>query len=84
MFTIALSKAGPVAWTWLDFTFISLSTLCPQVKLALVTRNTTASVDAFFDLVGEQWRSTFSLIRTREFNYVKPDKRLLVSVAQVR
>lgn len=56
----------------------------PQVKIALVTRNTTASVDAFFRLVGEEWRSAFDAIRTREFRYVKPDKRLLLSLAEVR
>jgi hypothetical protein len=48
-----------------------------------VTRNTTASVDAFFGLVGEEWRSLFSEIRTREFKYVKPDKRLLLELAEV-
>jgi hypothetical protein len=52
--------------------------------VALVTRNTTASVDAFFRLVGEEWRGTFDAIRTREFRYVKPDKRLLLSLAEVR
>lgn len=41
------------------------------------------SVAAFFQLTGEEWRSLFSEIRTREFKYVKPDKRLLLDVAQV-
>lgn len=54
-----------------------------QVKVALVTRNTTASVEAFFSLVGPEWRALFSEVRTREFAYVKPDKRLLLDVAQV-
>lgn len=54
-----------------------------QVKVALVTRNTTQSVDAFFNLVGQEWRQLFSEIRTREFKYVKPDKRLLLELAEV-
>jgi hypothetical protein len=54
-----------------------------QAKVALVTRNTTQSVDAFFGLVGEEWRGLFSEIRTREFKYVKPDKRLLLELAEV-
>lgn len=54
-----------------------------QAKVALVTRNTTQSVDAFFELVGQEWRSLFSEIRTREFRYVKPDKRLLLELAEV-
>jgi hypothetical protein len=41
------------------------------------------SVAAFFQLIGEEWRGLFSEIRTREFKYVKPDKRLLLDVAQV-
>jgi hypothetical protein len=53
------------------------------VKVGLVTRNTTSSVDAFFNLIGEEWRSLFCEIRTREFRFVKPDKRLLIEVAQV-
>jgi hypothetical protein len=43
----------------------------------------TRSVAAFFQLIGEEWRGLFSEIRTREFKYVKPDKRLLLDVAQV-
>ncbi len=42
-----------------------------------------SSVNAFFDVIGQEWRSLFSEIRTREFKYVKPDKRLLLDVAQV-
>lgn len=53
-----------------------------DVKVALVTRNTTSSVAAFFQLIGEEWRGLFSEIRTREFKYVKPDKRLLLDVAE--
>ncbi|KAI8468343.1 MAG: HAD-like domain-containing protein [Monoraphidium minutum] len=53
-----------------------------DVKVALVTRNTTASVDAFFRLIGEEWRPAFDAIRTREFRFVKPDKRLLLSLAE--
>jgi hypothetical protein len=59
---------------------------CPcttQAKVALVTRNTTASVDAFFGLVGQEWRGLFDEIRTREHKYVKPDKRLLLELAEV-
>jgi hypothetical protein len=41
-------------------------------------------VEAFLGLVGDEWRSLFHDIRTREFRYVKPDKRLLVDLAQVR
>ena len=52
-----------------------------DVKVALVTRNTAASVDAFFRLVGEEWRAAFDAVRTREFRFVKPDKRLLLSLA---
>ena len=48
-----------------------------------MTRNTEASVDAFFRLIGEEWRAVFDAIRTREFRFVKPDKRLLLSLAQV-
>jgi hypothetical protein len=50
--------------------------------VALVTRNTSASVDAFFKLVGEEWRPVFDAVRTREFRFVKPDKRLLLSLAE--
>ncbi len=55
-----------------------------DVRVALITRNTTASVDAFFDLVGQQWRSAFDRVLTREWRYVKPDKRLLIDLAEVR
>jgi phosphoglycolate phosphatase-like HAD superfamily hydrolase len=55
-----------------------------DVRVALVTRNTHASVDAFFRLIGEEWRSAFDAVRTREFRFVKPDKRLLLSLAKVR
>lgn len=48
-----------------------------------MTRNTTASVDAFFGLVGQEWRGLFDEIRTREHKYVKPDKRLLLELAEV-
>lgn len=54
-----------------------------QVPVTLVTRNTTSAVDAFFALLGEEWRSLFSQILTREYRYIKPDKRLLVDVAKV-
>lgn len=60
-----------------------LHPIASQVKVALVTRNTTQSVDAFFGLIGDEWRPLFSDIRTREFRYVKPDKRLLLDLAEV-
>jgi len=54
-----------------------------QVPVALVTRNTTSAVNAFFSLLGEEWRPLFSQILTREYRYIKPDKRLLLDVAKV-
>lgn len=50
--------------------------------MALVTRNTTASVGAFLDLLGPEWAGIFDPLLTREFAFVKPDKRLLLHVAQ--
>ncbi len=63
--------------------------MCPalslsQVPVALVTRNTRASVQAFLDLIGPEWSDLFSPVLTREFAFVKPDKRLLLHVAEVR
>jgi phosphoglycolate phosphatase-like HAD superfamily hydrolase len=55
-----------------------------QIKTSLVTRNTHASVKAFFDRIGPQWQSLFDPVLTREFPFVKPDKRLLLHVAKVR
>lgn len=55
-----------------------------QVPVALVTRNTKASVQAFLDLIGPEWASLFDTVLTREFAFVKPDRRLLLHVAQVR
>jgi phosphoglycolate phosphatase-like HAD superfamily hydrolase len=52
-------------------------------RVALVTRNTTQAVEAFFR-VAPQWRQVFEVVLTREFQYVKPDKRLVLHVAQVR
>ena len=52
---------------------------CP---IALVTRNTKHSTQAFFDLIGPEWSQMFSPVITREFQYVKPDPRLLFSVAK--
>lgn len=48
-----------------------------KVRVGLVTRNTRRSVDAFFATLGEEWRPLFSPMLTREFKYVKPDKRTL-------
>ncbi|GLC58380.1 hypothetical protein PLESTB_001352600 [Pleodorina starrii] len=53
-----------------------------QVPVALVTRNTTDSVAAFFRLLGPEWSGLFSQVLTREFRFVKPDRRLLTHVAQ--
>ena len=52
------------------------------VLLAVVTRNTPKAVDAFMKLLGPGWRDKFSIVLTREFKYVKPDRRLLLHVAQ--
>ncbi|EFJ44982.1 hypothetical protein VOLCADRAFT_106209 [Volvox carteri f. nagariensis] len=53
-----------------------------KVPVALVTRNTSDSVAAFFRIIGPEWSGLFSQVLTREFKYVKPDRRLLVHVAQ--
>ncbi|KAG2487568.1 hypothetical protein HYH03_013847 [Edaphochlamys debaryana] len=53
-----------------------------QVPVALVTRNTPQSVEAFFNLIGPEWAGIFSQVLTREFKYVKPDRRLLAEVAK--
>ena len=54
------------------------------VRVGLVTRNTTESVDAFFAAIGEEWRGVFDIMLTREFKHVKPDKRCLLHFADVR
>lgn len=54
-----------------------------QVRVGLVTRNTRRSVDAFFATLGEEWRPLFSPMLTREFKYVKPDKRTLQHFSEV-
>lgn len=51
------------------------------LRLALVTRNTPAAADALFGLLGEAWRARFSPLLTRHFEFVKPDRRLLLHVA---
>ena len=51
--------------------------------MALVTRNTPHSVSAFFNLIGPEWSGLFSQVLTREFDFVKPDRRLLTHVAKV-
>lgn len=53
------------------------------VKLAIVTRNTPQAVDSLFGLLGEHWRPRFDPILTRHFQYVKPDRRLLLHVAEL-
>lgn len=50
--------------------------------LGVVTRNTPKAVDAFFTLLGGKWRERFSQVLTREYKYVKPDRRLLLHVAE--
>ena len=52
------------------------------LRLAIVTRNTDDAVDALFARLGERWRGAFTPILTRHFQYVKPDRRLLLHVAQ--
>lgn len=52
-----------------------------DIKVGLVTRNTTKSVDAFFDAIGTRWKGVFDIILTRENSFVKPDKRCLLHFA---
>jgi HAD superfamily hydrolase (TIGR01549 family) len=52
------------------------------VKVAIVTRNTKKHVETLFELVGQEWSSLFDMILTRESQFSKPDKRLLVDVAE--
>lgn len=52
------------------------------LRLAIVTRNTNDAVDALFARLGERWRPAFAPLLTRHFKYVKPDRRLLLHVAQ--
>ena len=56
-----------------------------QVRVGLVTRNTRSSVAAFYDLLGgwQAGEALFDPTLTREFCYVKPDRRLLLHIAQV-
>lgn len=54
-------------------------------RVGLVTRNTDASLNAFFAAIGEEWRSVFDILLTRDnFPFVKPDKRCLLHFAEVR
>jgi len=53
-----------------------------RIKVALVTRNTKRAVAAFFRLLGESRASIFSIVLTREFRHVKPDKRILEYIAK--
>ena len=53
-----------------------------DVKVGLVTRNTKYSVDMFFQAIGEHHRDVFDIVMTREFQYIKPDKRCLLHFAQ--
>jgi HAD superfamily hydrolase (TIGR01509 family) len=52
------------------------------LQLAIVTRNTPDAVDALFSRLGAEWRPRFTQVLTRHFPYVKPDRRLLLHVAQ--
>jgi len=52
-----------------------------NVKVGLVTRNTEYSVNAFFKAIGEEYREVFDIIMTREYPFVKPDKRCLTHFA---
>ncbi|KAL4425887.1 hypothetical protein ABPG75_009903 [Micractinium tetrahymenae] len=53
-------------------------------KVGLVTRNTTESLNAFFAVIGEEWRGAFDVLLTRDNTpYVKPDKRSLLHFAEV-
>ena len=74
----AASKGMPGLKELCDF--LSLHS---QVKVGLVTRNTVESMDAFFDAVGSHYRDVFDILMTREFDFVKPDKRCLLHFAQV-
>lgn len=52
--------------------------------MGLVTRNTTESVDAFFATIGEEWRSCFDVLLTRDNTpHVKPDPRSLLHFSEV-
>ena len=51
------------------------------VKVGLVTRNTEYSVNAFFKAIGEEYREVFDIVMTREYPFVKPDKRCLTYFA---
>ncbi|EFN57408.1 hypothetical protein CHLNCDRAFT_21154, partial [Chlorella variabilis] len=52
-------------------------------RVGLVTRNTDASLNAFFAAIGEEWRSVFDILLTRDnFPFVKPDKRCLLHFAE--
>jgi phosphoglycolate phosphatase-like HAD superfamily hydrolase/SAM-dependent methyltransferase len=64
-----------------------------DVKVALVTRNTPRAVEHFFNAVFVQagakdpaeaarWRALFDPVITRHDRYVKPDRRLLMDVAE--
>jgi phosphoglycolate phosphatase-like HAD superfamily hydrolase/SAM-dependent methyltransferase len=66
-----------------------------RVRVAMVTRNTPRAVEAFFgrafDAAGAQddaerarWRALFDPVITRHDRYVKPDRRLLLDVAERR
>ena len=54
-----------------------------RCKVGLVTRNTEYSVNAFFTAVGEEYRDVFDVVMTREFPFVKPDKRCLTHFSEV-
>jgi len=64
-----------------------------NVRVAMVTRNTPRAVEAFFgrafaaagasdDAERARWRALFDPVITRHDRYVKPDRRLLLDVAE--
>ena len=74
----AQSKVMPGLYELLDF----LKEHADVVKVGLVTRNTVESMEAFFDAVGDhKYKDVFDILMTREFPFVKPDKRCLLHFA---
>lgn len=73
----AQSQAMPGFYELIDFLAAN-----PHVKVGLVTRNTEESMSAFFNAVGASYKDAFDLLMTREFAFVKPDKRCLMHFSQ--
>ena len=83
LFLVCFSLASPGSHTSHPIIAFIASHVFKQVRVGLVTRNTEASVDAFFGLIGREWQPLFDPVLTREFRFVKPDKRALQHFAQV-